>query len=137
MPGMSSYSLSKLCSIRLCEYLDTGTSPLPPRNLKYAYSIITEHTKLRTFVVHPGIVAQTETKRGMVVDSLTPFALDKGLQAGGVTLYLSTPQADYLRGGFLSVNCKYTICQETNHRLIVKGTLMSSLHTSKKSLTVN
>lgn len=67
----------------------------------------TEQPKLRVFSVHPGIVAQTDSKRGMVVDAFTPFAHDKGIQTGGVTLYLATPKADYLRGSFISVNCTF------------------------------
>ena len=57
--------------------------------------------------MHPGIVAATETKRGMVVDQLTPFAKDTGIQTGGLSLYLAQPGADYLRGSFISVNCKF------------------------------
>ena len=64
----------------------------------------TEKPNLRVFTVHPGIVAATETKRGMVVESLTPFAIDKGIQAGGLSLYLAQPIADYLKGSFISVN---------------------------------
>lgn len=40
----------------------------------------------------------------MVVAHFTPFATDKGLLTGGVTLHLQKPEADNLRGGFLSVN---------------------------------
>lgn len=63
-----------------------------------------EKPNLRIFTVHPGIVAATETQRGMIVDSLTPFALDKGIQTGGLSLYLAQPKADYLKGSFVSVN---------------------------------
>jgi NAD(P)-dependent dehydrogenase (short-subunit alcohol dehydrogenase family) len=87
-PGMSAYSGSKLALMKLAEFLDT------------------EKPDLRVFTVHPGIVAATETNRGMVVDALTPFAKDKGIQTGGLSLYLAQKKADYLRGGFISVNCK-------------------------------
>lgn len=40
----------------------------------------------------------------MVVTHFTPFAKDKGLLTGGVTLHLQKLEADHLRGGFLSVN---------------------------------
>jgi hypothetical protein len=40
----------------------------------------------------------------MVVDSLTQFAIDKGIQTGGLSLYLARPKADYLKGSFISVN---------------------------------
>jgi NAD(P)-dependent dehydrogenase (short-subunit alcohol dehydrogenase family) len=87
-PGMSAYSGSKLALMKLAEYLDT------------------EKPDLRVFTVHPGIVAVTETNRGAVVDALTPFAKDKGMQTGGLSLYLAQERAAYLRGGFISVNCK-------------------------------
>ncbi|KAF3052457.1 hypothetical protein E8E11_009730 [Didymella keratinophila] len=70
-PGMSAYSGSKLALMKLAEFLDA------------------EKPDLRVFTVHPGIVAVTETHRGMVVDALTPFAKDKGIQTGGLSLYLA------------------------------------------------
>ena len=44
--------------------------------------------------------------RGMLVGAFEPFAKDTGISTGGLTLYLSTPKADHLRGGKISVNCK-------------------------------
>ena len=58
---------------------------------------------MRVFSVHPGIVEAAD--RGMVVDAFTPFAKDKQALTGGVSLWLSTPKAQFLNGGFLSVNC--------------------------------
>ena len=55
------------------------------------------------FAVHPGIV-EAEAGRGAIVPMFNPFAKDKGYLTGGVTLYLQKPKADYLRGGFYSVN---------------------------------
>lgn len=49
-------------------------------------------------------MVEAEGGRGMVVPPLTPFAKDKGLLFGGVSLYLTKPEADFLRGGFVSVN---------------------------------
>jgi hypothetical protein len=40
----------------------------------------------------------------VVVANFTPFAKDKGLLAGGVTLHLQKLEADHLRGSFLSAN---------------------------------
>lgn len=40
----------------------------------------------------------------MVFPPLTPFAKYKGLLFGGVSLFLQNPEADFLRGGFFSVN---------------------------------
>lgn len=55
------------------------------------------------FSVHPGIV-EAKNGRGAVVDSFTPFAKDKQALTAGVTLYLQKSDADFLRGGFVSVN---------------------------------
>lgn len=38
------------------------------------------------------------------MDVFTPFAKDKQALMGGVSLWLDTPKADFLRGGYLSVN---------------------------------
>ena len=48
---------------------------------------------------------------GMVLSNMTKaetasFAIDTGRLSGGMTLYLSTSKADYLKGGVCSVNCK-------------------------------
>lgn len=89
VPGMSSYSASKMALLKLAEFLAA------------------EKPHLRVFTVHPGIVGVTETGRGAVVDALTPFAKDKGIQTGGLSLYLARQKADYLRGCFISANCEY------------------------------
>lgn len=62
-----------------------------------------ENPELRVFSVHPGLV-ESEEGRGAVVPQLTPFAKDKALLFGGVSLYLQKPEADFLRGGYISVN---------------------------------
>ena len=90
MPGISSYSTSKLGVIKLGEYLDA------------------EHPELRVFSVHPGIVAASEG-RGMVNEAFTPFAKDPTILTGALTTYLATPRAEYARGGFISVNCNAPI----------------------------
>lgn len=87
-PDMSAYSGSKLALMKLAEFLDA------------------EKPNVRVFTVHPGVVTATEMNRGMVVDALTPFAKDKGIQTGALSLYLAQNRADYLRGGFIGVNCK-------------------------------
>ena len=61
-----------------------------------------EYPNIRVFSLHPGIVAATD--RGMVVDAFTPFAKDTQTLTGGVSLWLDTPKADFLKGGFLSAN---------------------------------
>jgi hypothetical protein len=61
-----------------------------------------EYPNLRVFSLHPGIVDAAD--RGMVVDAFTPFAKDTQALTGGVSLWLDTPKADCLKGGFTSVN---------------------------------
>lgn len=53
--------------------------------------------------MHPDIVEATED-RGMMLAPFTPFAKDKPQLAAALTLYLNTPRADLLKGGFVSVN---------------------------------
>ncbi|KAF2012833.1 NAD(P)-binding protein [Aaosphaeria arxii CBS 175.79] len=85
-PGISAYSGSKLALVKLSEYLDA------------------EKPNLRVFTVHPGIVAETKSGRGSVVETFKPYAHDQGIQTGGLSLYLAQPKADFLRGSFISVN---------------------------------
>ena len=42
----------------------------------------------------------------MTYADFAPFARDEGMLTGGMTLYLSTERADYLKGGLCSVNCE-------------------------------
>ncbi|PVH93937.1 NAD(P)-binding protein [Periconia macrospinosa] len=84
-PGMSSYGPANLAAIRLGEFLDL------------------EQPDIRVFSVHPGIV-EAAGDRGMVVDNFTPFAKDKQALTAALTLYLMKPEADFLRGSYLSVN---------------------------------
>lgn len=62
-----------------------------------------EHPNLRVFSIQPGMV-EAEGGHGMVVRYCTPFAKDKELLTGDVTLYLQEPVADHLRRVFLNVN---------------------------------
>ncbi|KAF2662083.1 NAD(P)-binding protein [Lophiostoma macrostomum CBS 122681] len=84
-PGMSSYSPSTLARV------------------KFGQHLALEQPDLRVFSVHPGVV-EVSKGRGAIVDFFTPFAKDKQALTGGFTLYLQKPEADYLRGGFSSVN---------------------------------
>ena len=83
---------------------------------------ITEQPNIRVFSIHPGIV-EAESNRGMVVDNFTPFAKDKQALTAGLTLYLQRPQADFLRGGFLSAN--WDVEEMEKHKdEIVEGKLL-------------
>ncbi|KAF2787996.1 NAD(P)-binding protein [Melanomma pulvis-pyrius CBS 109.77] len=80
-PGMSAYSISKLVVIRLTELLHI------------------EHSGVRTFAFHPGLVPTD-----MSLDIFASQTIDPPELSGGLSLYLSTPRADFLRGTYVSVN---------------------------------
>ncbi|KAF2148891.1 NAD(P)-binding protein [Myriangium duriaei CBS 260.36] len=84
-PGMSAYTVAKSAIMRLTEMLHS------------------EQPDLRVFSLHPGISARDED-RGMFVPAFEPFCKDKQQLTAGVTLWLSTSRADFLKGGFVSVN---------------------------------
>lgn len=85
IPGMSAYIVSKLAQIKLLELIDV------------------EQPGLRVFSVHPGLV-KAENGRGVVIDAFTPFAVDSAALTAGLTLWLDTPRADFLKGGYLHSN---------------------------------
>lgn len=55
------------------------------------------------FSVHPGLV-EAENGRGVVVDAFKPFAIDTAALTAGLTLWLDTPKADFLKGGYIHSN---------------------------------
>ena len=82
LPSMSSYISSKLAQTRIMEILHA------------------EQPTVRSFTLLPGLL-----KTAMTAEAFRPMARDDPMLAGGMTLFLSTPRADWLRGGFMSVNC--------------------------------
>ncbi|KAI0144611.1 NAD(P)-binding protein [Xylariaceae sp. FL1272] len=80
-PGMASYTASKLALARIMENLHA------------------EQPGIRVFMLMPGIV-----QSGMTVDSLKPYAKDSPHLSGSWTLLLSTPRAEWMRGGIVSAN---------------------------------
>ncbi|KAI1361582.1 hypothetical protein F5Y08DRAFT_14030 [Xylaria arbuscula] len=84
-PAMSGYSASKLAVIKLGECLDL------------------EQPRLRVFSVHPGMVI-AENGRGMVVEPFKTFTRDSAALFGGLSTYLATPRADFLRGTYIHAN---------------------------------
>jgi hypothetical protein len=74
------------------------------------------------FSIHPGIV-EAANGRGAVVDAFTPFAKDKQALTAGLTLWLQKEEADFLRGGFVSVN--WDVDELKKHKEdIVEGKLL-------------
>lgn len=80
-PGMAGYTASKLALARIMENLHA------------------EQPSLRVFLLIPGIV-----ETNMTLDALKPYAKDTPALSASWTLFLSTPRAEWMRGGILSVN---------------------------------
>lgn len=58
-----------------------------------------------------------------VLAPFTPFAKDKGILTGAVTLYMQTRKADFLRGGFYSVNWDLNEMEEHQEEILEKKLL--------------
>lgn len=82
-PNMSSYISSKLAQTKLMEFVHV------------------ENPDIRAFVLLPGLL-----KTAMTAEAYLPYARDDPMLAGGLSLFLCTPRADWLRGGVMSVNCE-------------------------------
>jgi len=80
-PSGSAYSINKLGEQRFGEFVDA------------------EYPNLRVFTTMPGIVATD-----MPSEAFLPYALDHVDLTGMLSLYLTQPRADYLRGSLVSVN---------------------------------
>ncbi|UKZ66513.1 putative secondary metabolism biosynthetic enzyme [Trichoderma atroviride] len=81
IPTRSNYAITKSAGCRLIEYLHT------------------EHPNVRAFNLHPGIVPN-----GVQFTMLSGANVDTAALSAGVSLYLTTPQAEFLRGRFISAN---------------------------------
>ena len=100
-PGMSGSGGSMLGVIQLGECLDL------------------EQPQLRVFSVHPGMVV-AENGRGMVVEPFKPFTKDSAALFGGLSIYLSTPSADFLKGTYLHANWDVMEMEEHQAEIIQK-----------------
>lgn len=100
-PAMSGYTASKLAVVKLGECLDV------------------EQPELRVFSVHPGMVI-AEDGRGMVIEHFKPFTKDTAALTGGLTLYLSTPKADFLKGGYIHSNWDVVELEEHKDEIVEK-----------------
>ncbi|TVY38702.1 Short chain dehydrogenase, partial [Lachnellula subtilissima] len=81
VPGMSSYSLSKLAILQLQAY------------------IALENPNVTAIALHPGIV-----KTEMTAGAFQRFALDTPELVGGIGVWLSTEKAAFLNGKYVSSN---------------------------------
>ena len=60
-----------------------------------------EHPNLRVFCIMQGNI-----KRQLMLPIAPPYAIYDGMLTGAMSLYLSTPRADYLKGSLVCENCK-------------------------------
>ncbi|KAF7574895.1 hypothetical protein PtrM4_065190 [Pyrenophora tritici-repentis] len=97
-PNFSSYTPSKLAQTRFMEFLHS------------------EQPQIRTFSVFPGLVATD-----MLPRKYWDFALDDPMLTVGLTLFLSTPRAEWMRGGMVSVNWNYEEMEEHKEEILDKG----------------
>ncbi|KAF2138915.1 uncharacterized protein K452DRAFT_254914 [Aplosporella prunicola CBS 121167] len=103
-PKISSYSSAKLSQIKFGELVGL------------------EFPDLRVFSVHPGIV-EPENGRGIDIPGIEPFAKDKAILTGGLSLFLATAKVDRLAGMFLSVNWDIDEVMEHLDEIVEKGLL--------------
>jgi len=59
----------------------------------------TEHPNIRAFALHPGLVPTD-----VMLEAFAAMTIDPPELSGGLSLYLSTPRADFLRGKYVTVN---------------------------------
>jgi len=107
-PGFSAYSISKLVDLRLVEYLDV------------------EQPGIRAFAVHPGFVPTQ-----MELDAFSAYTIDPPELTGGLSLYLSTPRADHLRGRYISVNWDVNDMEKHKEEITEKGLLKTAFLNAK------
>ncbi|KKP06716.1 hypothetical protein THAR02_01205 [Trichoderma harzianum] len=102
IPTRSNYGITKSAGCKLIEYLHA------------------EHPNVRAFNLHPGIVPN-----GVVFGMLAGANVDTSGLSSGVSLYLTTPSAEFLRGRFISAN--WTIDDlEAKKEEIVKQNLLTT-----------
>lgn len=100
MPGNSSYGISKLACIRIVEYLSS------------------EYPELRAFSMNPGIVKDVVWR-----DAFKPFAQDSPALVGAFSVWLSTPGADCVKGGYVCVNWDVEELMKNEKEIKEKGLL--------------
>lgn len=102
LPGTSAYIVAKLAQIKLLELIDL------------------EQPSLRVFSVHPGLV-KAENGRGVVIDAYTPYAIDTAALTAGLTLWLDTAKADFLKGGYIHSNWDVNELEQHKAEIVEKG----------------
>ncbi|KAF3406797.1 Short chain dehydrogenase andI [Talaromyces pinophilus] len=99
-PSLSSYSLSKLCQIRLQDFVRA------------------ENPSVQTFSLHPGIVMTR-----MTPPFFKRFSRDTFDLVGGVTVWLASKQAGFMNGRYMSVNWSVDELIERKDEIVSNGLL--------------
>lgn len=99
-PGFSSYTSSKLAQVKFMEFLHA------------------EQPRIRSFSMIPGVI-----KSDMVPDEYKKYAIDHRLLPGGLTLFLCTERAEWLRGNVVSVNWDFDEMEAHREEILGKRLL--------------
>ncbi|KZM21604.1 oxidoreductase [Ascochyta rabiei] len=97
-PDFSSYVPSKLASTKVMEFLHA------------------EQAQVRCFSIFPGLVATDMPPRQYL-----EFARDDPMLSGGLSLFLATPRAEWLRGCVVSVNWDLEEMEGHREEILDKG----------------
>ncbi|EPE36263.1 NAD(P)-binding Rossmann-fold containing protein [Glarea lozoyensis ATCC 20868] len=101
MPNTSSYGLSKLAILQLQKFIST------------------EYPNVFAVGIHPGILMTD-----IVAESLKPFAKDTYELTGGFAVWLSTEQASFLNGRYVSANWSVDELVERKEEIVSEGKLL-------------
>ncbi|KAF2098825.1 NAD(P)-binding protein [Rhizodiscina lignyota] len=104
VPTRSNYAITKSAGCRLIEYVHA------------------EHPNIRAFNLHPGIVPN-----GVQFGMLAGANIDTAALSAGVSLYLCTPRADFLRGRFISANWTVGDLEARKEEIVAQNLLTTYL----------
>lgn len=103
-PAVSSYSLSKLVSLQLAAFL------------------VAENPNITAISLHPGVIMT-----GMTWPDFKRFALDTPELVGGVGVWLSTSNAEFLTGRYVSANWSVEELIERKEEIVKENKLTIAL----------
>lgn len=103
----------------------TGPTLALGRERKLTYCT-TDHPNARVFNMHPGIV-DTELTKSHHVQQMG-FIMDSPELAGGMSLFLTTPDAEFLRGRWVSANWNVDELVEMRDLIVKEHLLVSGLN---------
>lgn len=111
-PGASDYQVSKHAINRLCEFVDVDH----------------ERDGIKCFAVHPGGVATTLAKN--MPEAMHQYLDDSPALAGSFIVWLTSGQADWAKGRYLSCNWDVEELLACKEEIVKKDLLVNRLRTS-------